>query len=268
MEPPDKPRPGRRPPLSIEDFSSSSTLSDAEKQYIADVNKIIYADGDHGNLRNLIRWTEHHPRRPDWIPASPSSLKNMFCSTLSWSSRRLPQWPMVEWIIASSINDPGSRTKIEFSMARRYLELTGTYPAGYVARSLPGHAHLTTDNAPDLRTKTRLLELELERKNQAINRAAKQVRQAPEVTANGSGLQIIITGDTTGPVTVIGTQWVQGDHNTIAGCNVTATAPTGPSIKDGQRAGARKQWFFTGLIAMAGIILAVMMMLVILQQKY
>lgn len=173
METLDEPKPsnvpGRRLPHRIEDFGPKSTLNEAEKQYVVDVVNILCGHGERGTMRKFINWAETHPDRPDWVRNSPSSLKNMLYSALGCSSKKLPLWPAVELIIASSLEGEADREEIEFSLACRYVELTGVYPEGYVTRTLPGYESLTVDNAPDVRTKARLLAVELERKNQFID---------------------------------------------------------------------------------------------------
>ncbi|MEU3642958.1 hypothetical protein AB0E59_06185 [Lentzea sp. NPDC034063] len=182
MDTPDEPKnpnvPGRQLPHCVEDFGPRSTLSDAEKEFVVDVVKILCSHSERGTMRKFILWAEKHPDRPDWVRNSPTSLKNTLYSALGCSSKKLLPWPAFEWILASSLEGSDDREEVEFSLAHRYLKLTGRYPEGYVNpdRPLPGYESMTVDDAPDIRTKARLLALELERKNQFIDETTELVR--------------------------------------------------------------------------------------------
>ena len=59
-------------------------------------------------------------------------------------------------------------------MACRYREITGIHPEGYIARPMPGEAPLTSKAAPDIRTKARLLALDVEARDDLLAQARQQ----------------------------------------------------------------------------------------------
>jgi hypothetical protein len=160
-------------PRCLEDFNDKCTLTDEEKAFVLTVGDIMRERAD--NLRRFQKWIEERGLEPDWAAgSSASTLKNRLYSRLG-SSAKLPEWEIVEWIIATCLPEGVDRDDTEQELATRYKELTGRHPAGYITRPLIGERPLTLEDVSDDRTKARLLDRMVRDKDALLARLQREL---------------------------------------------------------------------------------------------
>lgn len=162
-------------PRCLEDFSEKCRLSEDEKKFVLSVGGILRSHHTRSNLRRFQKWTEEQPNRPDWARDSPSKLKNRLYGCLGKSATQIPDWPIVAWLIATSIQPGQERDDLEQVMASLHKQLTGKHPAGYVARSLLDEEPLTVATAPDIWTKAGLLSKQVDEQQVELIDARQQL---------------------------------------------------------------------------------------------